>query len=66
MLLILRVLFCLVIAFICVFTTLFLGTMLTRGHDNEHRSVSKSAALLLSGLLVGIFATLFFVQIGRI
>ena len=34
--------------------------------ESDWGRVSKSAALLLSGLLVGIFATLFFVQIGRI
>lgn len=61
---ILRVLFAIAVVISTLFGSLFIATILVRRNDNEHRSVSKSAALLITSILVGVFVTLWCVEKG--
>ena len=63
---IIRILFGFAVVISTLFGSLFIATMLVRRNDNEHGSVSKSVALLITSILVGVFATLYFVKIGVI
>lgn len=63
---ILRVLFAIAVVISTLFGSLFIATMLVRRNDNEHRSVSKSAALLITSILVGVFVTLWCIEKGII
>lgn len=61
---ILRVLFAIAVVISTLFGSLFIATMLVRHNDNEYRSVSKSMALLITSILVGVFVTLWCVEKG--
>lgn len=62
----LRVLFAIAVVISTLFGSLFIATIMVRGNDNEHRSVSKSIALLITSILVSVFVTLWCVEKGII
>lgn len=61
---ILRVIFGIAVVISTLFGSLFIATILVRRNDNEYRSVSKSMALLITSILVGVFVTLWCVEKG--
>jgi len=61
---ILRVIFGIAVVISTLLGSLFIATILVRHNDNEHRSVSKSMALLITSILVGVFVTLWCVEKG--
>ena len=61
---ILRVIFAIAVVISTLFGSLFIATILVRGNDNEHRSVSKSMALLITSILVAVFVTLWCIEKG--
>ena len=61
---ILRVIFGIAVVISTLLGSLFIATILVRHNDNEYRSVSKSMALLITSILVGVFVTLWCIEKG--
>ena len=63
MLLLVRIIFCLITSFLSLLFSAFLGAMFEPRHRvNE----AKNKMVIISNILVGVFATLYFVKIGLI
>ena len=63
---VLRLLFALAVIVISILGSVFLGTVINRDRDNEHRSVTKTTAIVIEAIAIGVFFTLLCVEKGII